>query len=108
MLKWIILERSLCLLMPSGTLEAWRVVYLQKQIPVASIPGICSHRNLSFPESLTNTASLLWNPVKSFPCYPSAHHGRTPSHLELVCDARHVALTKVCRQVGSLLYTSSE
>lgn len=47
------LRLFLCLVPSPGKLEAWRIVYLQKQIPVASILGILvsSHRNPSFPES---------------------------------------------------------
>lgn len=61
-LRWATLRLSLCLLPSPGKLEAWGIVYLQKQIPVASILGILvslSHRNPSFPESFTDNVSLL-------------------------------------------------
>lgn len=66
----------------------------KKQIPVASILGIfvsLSHRSPSFPESFTDSVSLLWNPIKSSHCYLPAQRGRNPSHLGLVCDACHLA-----------------
>lgn len=90
-------------------LDHW--LYAQKQIPVASLLeiSVClSHASLSFPESLADTVSRVWNPTKSFPCYLSASTREKSLSSGTPVQCLPPCLPTVCGQLCSLLHTSSE